>query len=258
MALNLAFSEYGQGQPIVILHGLFGSKRNWSSVAKELADDYHVYGLDLRNHGSSPWAEGMTYATLANDVSSFIRHHDLAPCTVIGHSMGGKTAMMLALQEPELVSHLVVVDIAPVPRETDIGSYVKTMSDVPLDRCQSREDVGNHLKCDISSPSLRQFLMQNLKREHGAFRWRLNLAALGEGLTDIADFAPPSHGATYLGPSSFIIGGASKYVQPQHANTIEALFPSANIVTIPNAGHWPHVEAPEAFLKALRDLLKKF
>jgi len=256
MTVSLSFTEQGQGPPLVILHGLFGSKRNWGAVAKALAVNHHVYCLDLRNHGASPWAEDMTYQALADDVAAFIHHHDLAPCTLIGHSMGGKTAMMLALRDPKLVRRLGVVDIAPVPRETDIGTYIQVMTNVPLQSCQSRADVDKHLSAVITNSSLRQFLLQNLEREHESLRWRLNLAALDAGLEDIADFPAPPH-AKYPGPSLFIIGEKSDYVQSHHMSTIKSLFPNSETTTILGAGHWVHAESQEAFLKVVEEFLNR-
>jgi len=255
MTIDLSFTEQGQGQPIVILHGLFGSKRNWGTVAKALAKDYRVFCLDLRNHGESPWADGMTYAALAADVARFIYHHGIEPCTLIGHSMGGKAAMMLALRKPALVCRLVVVDISPVPRETDIGAYIQVLADVPLTSCKTRNDVEEHLAHTVTNPGVRQFLLQNLVRRDNVFCWRLNLSAIDAGLKDICDFQPLAQDICYQGPTQFIIGGKSDYVLAHHLATIKTLFPKTTTSTINKAGHWVHAEAPDEFLASVTSFL---
>jgi len=256
MTVELSFTEQGQGSPIVILHGLFGSKRNWGAVAKALSTTHRVFTLDLRNHGDSPWDESMTYEALAADVSRFIYHHGIEPCTLIGHSMGGKTAMVLALRKPDLVSRLVVVDISPIPRETDIGAYIGVMQDVPLEDCSTRKDIEGHISHAVTSPSIRQFLLQNVVREGQDFRWRINLSALDRGMTDIADFPPLPHNIKYAGPTKFIIGGKSDYVLAHHMKTIYTLFPNADATTFHNAGHWVHVEEQGAFIETVQKFLE--
>ncbi|MBL4693445.1 MAG: alpha/beta fold hydrolase [Magnetovibrio sp.] len=269
MTVQLSYTELGpskpqakklgksMGQPIVILHGLFGSKRNWGAIAKALSSHHRVFSLDLRNHGESEWADTMTYEALAADVAKFIHQHDLAPCTVLGHSMGGKTAMILALRQPKMISRLVVVDIAPVPRETDIGAYIQVMKDVPLVDCKTRKDVEEHLTHAIVTPTIRQFLLQNLTRDGESFRWRLNLKALEAGMPDIANFPPVSFDVHYPGPTHFIIGGKSDYVLSHHMDTIRMLFPQTTTTTIAEAGHWVHAEAPDEFLATLNEFLEK-
>jgi len=242
--------------PIIILHGLFGSKRNWSAIAKRLSTHHRVICVDLRNHGESPWIDAMDYPALSHDVADLIDRLELGPCTVIGHSMGGKTAMMLALTQPESVTRLVVVDIAPVARQTDFGPYIEAMAAVPLAACDSRTAVEAHLVEAVPDPQVRSFLVQNLVRDPATgFHWRINLAALDAGLNDIADFALPASRPPYTDPALFIAGGASDYLQAQHHAVIRTLFDDVTITTIPGAGHWLHAEVPDAFLNALTDFL---
>ena len=248
MAARLSHLELGSGAPIVILHGLFGSKRNWGNVAKALSARHRVFALDLRNHGDSAWHDDVSYEALAEDIAAFIHRHALSPCTVIGHSMGGKTAMTLALRHAQLVERLVVVDIAPAAKSSGLHAFVQAMRAVPLDTCATRKDVENHLSSVITDAHVRQFLMQNLKREDGAFAWQLNLAALDAGIDDIHDFPDFGPGQSYLGPTTFITGAKSDYVQPQHLGQIHRLFPNVTVTPIPGAGHWVHAEAQEAFL----------
>ena len=256
MTIELSYQDIGHGEPLLILHGLFGSKRNWGAIAKKLSAHHHVFSLDLRNHGESPWVDGMDYRDLAEDVAAFIKAHGLGPCTVVGHSMGGKTAMMLALTRPELVNRLVVVDIAPVERETGFGAYIEAMSEVPLPACESRADVEEHLESVVREKMVRTFLVQNLIRDESGFRWRINLSALADGMDDIADFPEPSNCRSFTGPTLFVAGAASDYIQPHHMGDINRLFPKADIAHIPGAGHWLHAEAPETFLKELNAFLE--
>lgn len=255
MTIFLAHDDIGHGDPILILHGLFGSKRNWGAIAKRLSARHRVLSLDLRNHGDSPWIDGMDYRDMAGDVAAFIKRHALGPCTVVGHSMGGKTAMVLALSHPELVKRLVVVDIAPVERETGFGAYIDAMAEVPLAACESRADIAEHLEHVVPNAMVRTFLTQNVVREETGFRWRINLSALADGMDDIADFPEPDHHQSFKAPTLFVAGATSDYIQSHHMGDIHRLFPAAEVVHIPGAGHWLHAEAPEAFLQHLEPFL---
>jgi pimeloyl-ACP methyl ester carboxylesterase len=255
MPVELAFKAFGKGPPLIILHGLFGSKRNWSAIAKALSDRYHVFCLDLRNHGDSPWADAMDYATLAGDVQGFIKRHALAGACVIGHSLGGKTAMALSLLHGEAVARLVVVDIAPVAHPgSDVRGYLEVLTELPLAAFSTRAEVGEHLAEAIPEMSIRSFLLQNLVRDDERLKWRVNLAAISDEMDNITGFIDAGHGRSYSGPTLFVAGGNSTYVQAHDHAVIRALFPAAKIEIIPAAGHWLHAEQPAAFL----DLLKNF
>ncbi|HEY9078776.1 alpha/beta fold hydrolase [Magnetovibrio sp.] len=255
MSVQLSYQDLGSGEPIVILHGLFGSKRNWSAIAKRLSAHNRVLTVDMRNHGESPWIDGMDYRDMSADVADFIKRHALGSCTVIGHSMGGKAAMTLALTHPELVARLVVVDIAPVERETGFGAYIEAMAEVPLAMCDSRNDIEEHLADVVRDKMVRSFLVQNVVREETGFRWRINLAALDAGMDQIADFPAPDHHQSYNNRTLFVAGARSDYIQPHHLADITRLFPKADIAHIPDAGHWLHAEAPEVFLRELTAFL---
>lgn len=255
MPVELSFNALGKGPPLIILHGLFGSKRNWMSIAKNLSDHYHVFCLDARNHGDSPWADGMDYATLAGDVYDFIKRHGLHKATVIGHSMGGKTAMALSLLHAEVVDALVVVDIAPVATiGEDVRSYLDSMIELPLAAFSSRTEVEEHLAEAIPERAIRSFLLQNLVQKDGRLNWRINLAGIADGMDDITGFISPGHGQRYTGSALFVAGGNSAYVQPHDHTLVTTLFPKAEIKIIPGAGHWLHAEKPGPFL----DLLKLY
>jgi pimeloyl-ACP methyl ester carboxylesterase len=252
--IELSTQVIGEGQPLVILHGLFGSARNWGSIARALGDIRQVHALDLRNHGASPWAPSMTYQEMAADVAAYLESRGLAPCDILGHSMGGKTAMLLALTRPELVNRLIVVDIAPVGyiRES-FPEYVDAMKAVDLAHVHRRTDVDTHLAPTIPDASLRAFLLQNLVTEHGRFHWRINLDAIRANLPAIIDF--PTVKGCFGGPTTFLAGERSDYIRPRDEATIERLFPRARIQEIGQSGHWPHAEQPEKFLKIVRTAL---
>ena len=255
MPVELAFTAFGKGPPLIILHGLFGSKRNWAGIAKALSSHYHVFCLDLRNHGESPWADAMDYATMAADVHDFIKRHALAGATVIGHSMGGKTAMALSLQHGETLNALVVVDIAPVAHNgADVRGYLEELLEVPLAAFRDRAEVEEHLSESITDVGVRSFLMQNLVRSNERLLWRVNLAVIADEMDNITGFMNTGHGRSYGGPTLFVAGGNSNYVQPRDHAVVGALFPKARIEIIAGAGHWLHAEKPGPFL----DLLKNF
>lgn len=255
MTVQLAFHEVGSGRPVVILHGLFGSKRNWASVARHVAADHRVLALDLRNHGESPWADAHDYPALAGDVAAFIETHIGQPTAVIGHSMGGKTAMMLALSRPDLVDRLVVVDIAPARSTATSVDLARVLRAVPLGTFTSRAEVEAALATSIPDRAVRAFLMQNVRRGTDGLIWSLNLEALERHADAIRDFPHVTGDRAFPGPTLFLLGGRSTYVERRHEADMYRLFPAAVIERIEGAGHWVHAEAPDAFLAAIRRFL---
>ena len=245
MPVALNSVEYGAGRPVVILHGLFGSARNWHSIAVRLSERYRICVLDLRNHGASGWADSMTYLDLAADVADFMGRHDLRSATVIGHSMGGKTAMALALLRPERVSALAVLDIAPVVYGHDHFAFIEALRELPLEDVRSRRDADLALAAKVPETGVRQFLLQNLVVRDGRFSWRINLDALYAGMTDLTGFPDSLGECRYDGESLFLYGSSSDYVQPQHHPAIRELFPRATLECVDGAGHWLHAERPE-------------
>ena len=257
MAVPLAFSETGSGPPLVILHGLFGSKRNWSSLAGKLAARRRVFTVDLRNHGASPWDPRHDYPALADDVADLIQRHVGGPAAVIGHSMGGKAAMMLALTRPELVERLVVVDIAPAPSSAGTLDVLRTLQAVPLAGMTRRADVEAALVASAIEPAVAAFLAQNVASgPEGRLAWTINLDALDRHAADILGFPEPPAGVRFEKPTLFIAGGRSDYLRPEHRPVIERLFPSAAFETIEQAGHWVHAEAPGPFLETVTRFLE--
>jgi pimeloyl-ACP methyl ester carboxylesterase len=256
VSAQLASDQFGEaGPPVVILHGLLGSARNWASVGKELVGAHRVFALDLRNHGRSPWAATMSFDDMAGDVAAFVEDRGLGLVALIGHSLGGKVAMRLALTRPDLVQRLVVVDVAPVPYADTFGPFVAAMREVDLATVQRRADADLQLQGAVPDAVLRNFLLQNLVKTDAGFVWRVNLEALAANMDELLGFAAPAPDAAYLGPTLFIAGGRSRYIEPEHRPLIARLFPNAEHVVIADAGHWPHAERPAEFLTHLRQFL---
>ena len=259
------------GPPVVFVHGLFGQGKNWTTVAKGLADRHRVTLLDLPNHGHSPWTDRVDYVDMARLVADELEQLD-EPATLVGHSMGGKVAMQLALRRPELLRALVVVDVAPTaypesggrtddPDEeaSPFAAYIAAMRAVDLDQLRTREDAEAALRSVVPSRMVRSFLLQSLVREGlgtaGGWRWRLNLEALARDLGHLRGFPEPPPGATFDGPVLWVAGANSTYVLPEDRARMDELFPATRLVRIKNAGHWVHSEQPEVFLETLRRFL---
>lgn len=255
MSLRLAATEYGAGQPVAILHGLFGWGGNWATIARRLAARHRVTALDLRNHGNSPWADTMSYAEMADDVRDTLG----GKATLIGHSMGGKAAMIAALTGAageQWVERLIVVDIAPVgyPAPT---AQLDAMRGLDLGAITRRSEADRLMSRDIPDPAERAFLLQNLVFGDGAPHWRLNLAGIEQSMPDILGFPSLRPGSAFDGPTLFIAGANSGYLRPEYEPAIRTLFPSADIVRIADAGHWVHAEQPEAFLTAVEEFMSR-
>lgn len=257
----------GSGRPeIGYLHGLFGRGTNWNGVARALAAEGHPgVLLDLPNHGHSPWTTSFDYVRVADAVAEEIeeRMGSAAGLTLVGHSMGGKVAMLVALRAPALVKGLVVVDIAPGPSAQVVTSVplVAAMRGLDLEATANRRAADEALAAHVGDPAVRQFLLQNLKLirptpEVGPrWRWELNLDLLGDALPAVASW--PRIGDSYPGDVLWIAGAESDYIQPEHEAPMRALFPNVRSVTIEGAGHWVHADQPDALVAALRDFLSR-
>lgn len=253
--MRLAHSEFGAGRPLVVLHGLFGSGRNWSGFARRLTG-YRVIAVDARNHGASPWADDMDYAAMAGDVLELIGALSLDRPAVLGHSMGGKTAMMAALMRPEAIGALIAADVAPAAYSHSHLPLVRAMQAVDLTRVHRRADADAALAGAAPDPAMRDFILQNLVFENGAARWRINLASIAAHMTPLIGWSVPPGAGVYDGPALFVHGGKSAYVRPEHRGEIRRLFPRAEIVTIDGAGHWIHSDRPVEFVAAVERFLK--
>jgi pimeloyl-ACP methyl ester carboxylesterase len=271
--IRLAARTLGDSGPrVVFVHGLFGQGRNWTTIARKLAEDGHrVTLLDLPNHGHSPWTDRVDYGDMAEFVAA-----ELAllgdPVTLVGHSMGGKVAMQLALRWPELLRALVVVDVAPVeypmtggrtddPDEeaSPFAAFIAAMKEVDLDDLADREEADAALRTAVPSTMVRSFLLQSLVRDgvgpDGGWKWRLNLDVLARDLGELRGFPEPPPGATFDGPVLWIAGANSTYVLDDDRPRMDQLFPTTRLVRIKNAGHWVHSEQPEVFLETVRRFL---
>jgi len=243
----------GQGQAIVLIHGLFGSYENLGVIARALAGQWQVVNLDMRNHGRSDWQDTMSYALMAEDVKDTLDHLGLDQVILLGHSMGGKIAMEFALRYPDRVNKLILADISPVqnrPRHLEILSALDSLD---LKNLQSRQQADQHLALSIAETGVRQFLLKSLYKEDEQFRWRFNVKALIANYQQLLA-APPSTGP-YTGPVLFIKGADSDYLLPEHQSLIQQLFPQSKAKVIMGTGHWLHAEKPVAFAKIVTDFL---
>ena len=256
MTVPLAAVEYGEGPPLAILHGLFGSGRNWASIAQLLAAHHRVVALDLRNHGAAPWANTMDYDQMADDVRATLHARGYHRHALLGHSMGGKVAMVAALQHGAEIERLVVVDIAPVNYRPHHLAHVQAMRGLDLAGIKRRSEADAGLAPAIPDSAERAFLLQNLVFEDGRARWRLNLAVIEQAMPRLGEFPELPPTAAYDGPALFIAGGQSDYLRPGHESAIRRLFPQAEIARIDNAGHWLHAEQPGAFLAIVEPFLR--
>jgi len=250
------FGRSGGRCDLVLLHGLFGSSANWQSIARRFEGERRVIVPDLRNHGRSPHSDTMDYPAMAADVRGLLGEVGASCPYVVGHSMGGKVAMRLALEQPEAVAGLMVVDIAPVAYPNRFGGILRAMADLPLEQIGRRSDADARLAEAVPSAPVRAYLLQNLDRDaERRWYWRLNVEALGARIDDIMGFPEPPAGARYEGPARFVYGGDSDYLQPEHAGLIRRWFPNATSTGIPNAGHWVYADRPSAFAGVLRNFL---
>jgi esterase len=253
--MTLNYIEVGSGRPLVILHGLLGSARNWGGIAQALGDKRRVLAVDMPNHGASPWSEIMDYPFMAREIGKFLDAIVGEPVDLLGHSMGGKAAMTLALTRPELVSRLVVADIAPVRYGHTFAPYIKAMRAAPVGTATRRGEVEEALRAIITDPGVRAFLMQNLEGQPGSYRWRANLAVLGASMDEILDFPHFPDGTHFGGPTLFLHGDLSDYVRPAHQDIIAALFPDHRLESLAGAGHWVHADRPADFVRAVGEFI---
>lgn len=248
------FAEvYGSGPPLIILHGLFGSLDNWHTMSKRFAEGNRVFAVDQRNHGRSPHSEIFTYDAMREDLRAFYGERGLSRASVLGHSMGGKTAMAFALAYPDMVDKLVVVDIAPRAYAPHHDALLKALTALDLARYRTRREVEDALGQYIPSIPVRMFLMKNLRRsEDGRFSWKMNLAAIQANYDQVNRAV--AGGRIYPGPALFVRALAAQYISDEDSDGIRALFPAARIEPI-DAGHWVHAESPEPFFRMVRQFL---
>ncbi len=251
--MELFTRTQGEGPPLVLLHGLFGSNENLGSIARALAADFTVHAMDLRNHGRSPHGPEMSYPVLAHDVVETLAAAGIERTSVLGHSLGGKTAMELALSRPRHIERLIVADIAPIAYERRHDRELEALHALDPGQISSRGDADRALAGTIPDPAIRQFLLKNLVRNDNGFTWRMPLDTIYREYADIA--AAPASSGPFDGPTLFVRGGNSDYITEDSEPAIRERFPNARIETIPDAAHWVHVDAPETFLELVRGFL---
>lgn len=257
--MRLHTREYGtpsEHPPVLLLHGLFGSSANWHGIARRLAGVHHLIVPDLRNHGHSPHAVASGYEAMAEDVLELLDGLGQGPAALVGHSMGGKVALWLALQCPERVARVAALDIAPVGYSPRFGPIVKALEALDLTRLQGRAEADALLATGIRNAALRAYLLQNLVLEHGQWRWRMSLTNLREALPRLLDFPQASSSRPFTGPTLFLYGARSDYIEGRYLPAIRALFPFARLRAVAGAGHWLYAEQPEAVTRALEGFLQ--
>lgn len=268
--MELFFRKYGEaGPPLIIVHGLYGSGDNWVSIGRELSSGFEVYVVDQRNHGRSPHSQVHDYPTMRDDLRYFMDSQGIEKAVLIGHSMGGKTIMSFAISWPERVQSLISVDIAPKAyHELALDSHaaanhakmIDALMELDVAGAETREEIDQALRSKIGSDRIRSFLLKNVRRDaEGNFSWRINLKALRENLDLIMEKVDADHviaeGGVTGFPALFISGANSDYIRAGDIALIRSIFPVADLVTIPNAGHWVHAEQPALLVKNIKYFL---
>jgi esterase len=254
--MRLHCQTRGKGFPLIILHGFLGSSDNWREVSKRLGSRFKVHSLDLRNHGSSPHADVMNYEVMSRDVCEFMDEQRLPSSFVLGHSMGGKVAMQLAVDFSNRVERLLVVDVAPRAYEFSHRPILNALRALDLNICKSFGEVDAALAPAVPNTAVRQLLLKNLKRDnHGRLSWKIHLDAIVRNYETLAMAIAPQR--TFDRPACFIRGGRSDYIRDTDIPVIQDIFPQTEIKTIASAGHWVHADAPEEFLEIVAGFLSQ-
>lgn len=250
--MKLNYKKSGKGQPFVILHGLFGSLDNWQAIARKLSESFEVYIVDQRNHGQSPHSETWNYEVMANDLYEFFQDNRISNAILLGHSMGGKTAMHFALEHCELLNKLIVVDIAPKYYPVHHDKILEGLLAVDLENVSSRKEVEEQLSPYISDPGTKQFLMKNLywkDLEAKKLAWRFNLDVINRHIEIVGK--KTIEGKICHVPTLFVRGEKSNYILEADMEPAKNIFPNSKLTTIPNAGHWIHADQPQLFLETI-------
>jgi pimeloyl-ACP methyl ester carboxylesterase len=255
LAASIHDAADGSAPPLVVAHGLLGAARNWGALARRMAKRRKVIAADMRNHGESPWSAAMDYPAMAGDLGELIASEAGGRANVLGHSMGGKAAMALALSAPERVNRLIVADIAPVGYTHSYDAIFAAMAGLDLSRVAKRSDADAALAAAIPDAAMRAFVLTNLDVGPQGACWRPNIETLVMAMADILRWPEAWLHASFDGPTLFLRGGRSDYVTDAMRPTILGLFPDARIETIEGAGHWLHADQPEAFLQAVERFL---
>lgn len=253
--MKLNYKSFGNGPAIIILHGLFGSLDNWITHGKSLASTFSVFLVDQRNHGKSPHHDQWDYTTMAEDLHDFMEQEGIFISHILGHSMGGKTAMKFASMYPQMIDRLVVADMGLKKNPPVHTGILGALTQLDLDQISSRKDAEKILAEQIHDTAIRQFLLKNLSRNsEGSFNWKFNLQVINENYQNVLEAVQTDH--PYENPTLFIRGGKSNYILDEDIPNIRKAFPGAVFKEIPNAGHWLHAEAAEEFIRILREFLE--
>ncbi|MDP4663044.1 MAG: alpha/beta fold hydrolase [Salibacteraceae bacterium] len=251
--MKLNYKEFGEGKPIIILHGLMGMLDNWQAPAKMLWDNWRVIIVDLRNHGHSPQSDKHNYDVMVADVLELMDDLSIAKAHLLGHSMGGKVVMVFAQQHPERVDKLIVADIGPKYYPPHHQDVLAALDAVPLDQLERRTEAEDYMKPHLSQAGVRQFLMKSLYHpSKDTFDWRFNLASIKKNIENVGQATDE---ADYEGDTLFIRGGNSNYITDEDWPDIKMLFPNSYLITIEDAGHWLHAEKPQEFVEAVQEFL---
>lgn len=255
-SLTLHTDSIGNGPDLVILHGLFGSGENWRNQARKLAARYTVHSMDARNHGDSPHHPAMSYPLMANDVIATCQQLNLQRIHLLGHSMGGKTAMQVSLQMPDLIDQLIIVDIGPQQYPPHHDRILQGMKSLQQTSCDSRSAADAHLQTYVEDKTVRAFLLKNLQRtDTGDYRLKINVDAIASGYPSISAAVEADKNTSYDAPVLFIKGATSDYLRAEDRQSVMSIFPQARLKTIDGAGHWPHSEKPDVVFKIISDFL---
>lgn len=252
--MKLFHRESGQGQPLVLLHGIFGSSDNWFTQAKLLSEHYHAFSLDMRNHGQSPHDKVFDYPSMVADLLEFLEEHNIHDPVIIGHSMGGKVAMNFAIVHPGRIQKLIVVDIAP--KSYNMSHYVilEGLKAIPIENITSRNEADEALAAHVDEPDVRQFLLKNLQRKpEGGFKWKLNLPVIDANIEKIG--LDLQFEGRFEKPTLFVRGARSNYVKDEDVEHIREVFPAAEMKTL-DTGHWVPAEKPKEFVELVRGWLR--
>lgn len=254
--IHLNYKVYGQGNPLIILHGLFGSLDNWVSHARILSENYSVYLLDQRNHGKSPHQEEWDYSVMAEDLYEFLNQHGIFRANLLGHSMGGKTVMQFATRYPEMCEKLIIADMAPKAYSPHHDDILAAMNSLDLSELSSRKEAQEWLSQRLNDPAIIQFLLKSLGRdEEKQFRWKFNFEVLYKNYPNV--LAAPEFEDIVDVPSLFLYGGDSNYLQEDDKEPILSHFPQASFHKLVGAGHWVHADKPKEFLSVVTEYLSK-
>jgi len=252
--MKLYFHVTGRGRPLVILHGLFGSGDNWYTPAKVFGEKFKVYAVDQRNHGRSPHSDHFDYRIMADDLNNLLIHEGIQSIYLLGHSMGGKTAMQFSLMYPEKVDRLIIVDVAPKAYPPKHDQIFDALFALKLEKCKSRSELDSAMSQHISDQAVRQLLLKNVFRDdEGKFKWRIDVNAIHKNYDKINEAINWS--GQFTKPALFIKGSRSHYILDADISQIISLFPFARLVAIEDAGHWVHAEAPQKFTGLVMEFL---